>query len=61
VHLLADGRLQSSGTPSDVITAENISAAYTADVLVIPHPETGVPQLLPRRRSAEKKGHLHAI
>ena len=56
VHLLADGRVHSSGTPADVITAENISAAYQADVLVIPHPETGVPQLLPRRPSAEKKG-----
>jgi iron complex transport system ATP-binding protein len=61
VHLLADGRLHSSGTPADVITAENVSAAYEADVLVIPHPETGVPQLLPRRPSAETKGHLHAI
>ena len=24
-------------------------AVYGADVLVIPHPDTGVPQLLPRR------------
>jgi iron complex transport system ATP-binding protein len=61
VHLLAEGRLHSSGTPADVITAENVSAAYKADVLVIPHPETGVPQLLPRKPSAEQKGHLHAI
>lgn len=61
VVLLADGRLHSSGTPADVITTENISAAYEADVLVIPHPETGVPQILPRRPFAEPKGHLHAI
>jgi iron complex transport system ATP-binding protein len=61
VHLLADGQVHSSGNPEDVITAENVSAAYKADVLVIPHPETGVPQLLPRGPSAEKKGHLHAI
>ena len=56
VHLLAEGRLHSSGTPEEVITAENISAAYRADVLVIPHPETGVPQLLPRRPFVDKKG-----
>jgi iron complex transport system ATP-binding protein len=61
VHLLAEGRLHSSGAPADVITAENVSAAYGADVLVIPHPETGVPQLLPRKPSAETKGQLHAI
>jgi iron complex transport system ATP-binding protein len=61
VHLLADGRLHSSGTPADVITAQNISAAYGADVLVVPHPETGAPQLLPRRPSAGRKGPLHAI
>lgn len=61
VYLLADGRLHSSGTPAEVITAENIGTAYKADVLVIPHPETGVPQLLPRRSSADKKGRIHAI
>jgi iron complex transport system ATP-binding protein len=61
VHLLADGRLHSSGTPADVITAENIDAAYGTEVLVVPHPESGVPQLLPRRSSAGKKGRVHAV
>jgi len=56
VYLLVGGRLHSCGTPTEVITAENISAAYDADVLIIEHPETGVPQLLPRRMSAETKG-----
>ena len=58
VHLLTGGRLHHSGTPADVITAENIKAAYGADVLVVPHPETGAPQIIPRRAALRNtKGH----
>ena len=58
VHLLTGGRLHRSGTPADVITAENIKAAYGADVLVVPHPETGAPQIIPRRSALRStKGH----
>jgi iron complex transport system ATP-binding protein len=58
VHLLTGGRLHRSGTPADVITAENIKVAYGADVLVVPHPETGAPQIIPRRSALRAtKGH----
>lgn len=59
VYLLAGGQIQRSGTPADVITAENIKAVYRTDVLVVPHPETGAPQLLPRRSAPEVKGNYH--
>lgn len=55
VYLLADGQIQHSGTPADVITAENIKAVYRTDVLVVPHPETGTPQLLPRRPTTQRE------
>jgi iron complex transport system ATP-binding protein len=49
VHVLAEGSLIAAGTPAEVITPEIVRAAYGADVLIIDHPDTGTPQLLPRR------------
>ncbi len=49
VHLLADGELVGHGPPATVITAESIKDVYGADVVVVPHPDTGAPQALPRR------------
>jgi iron complex transport system ATP-binding protein len=49
VHLLADGRVVASGTPARVITSEIVRHAYGADVLIVEHPETGTPHLIPRR------------
>jgi iron complex transport system ATP-binding protein len=49
VHLIADGSLVASGAPEAVLTAARIRAAYGTDVLVIEHPETGTPHLIPRR------------
>lgn len=53
VYLLADGRMVTSGPPGSVITAEMVRHAYGADVLVVEHPETGTPHLIPRRSSRE--------
>ncbi len=49
VYLLADGRIVAGGHPRTVITAETVSHAYGADVLIVDHPETGTPHLIPRR------------
>jgi iron complex transport system ATP-binding protein len=49
VYLLADGRVVASGPPADVITSETVRHAYGADVLIIKHPESGRPHLVPRR------------
>jgi iron complex transport system ATP-binding protein len=49
VYLLADGRIVTSGPPKAVITAEMVRHAYGADVLIVEHPESGTPHLIPRR------------
>jgi len=49
MHVLADGHLIAAGSPAEVITPEIVRAAYGADVLIVDHPDTGTPQLLPRR------------
>jgi iron complex transport system ATP-binding protein len=49
VYLLTDGRIVTSGSPDTVITAGTIHQAYGADVLVMEHPDTGTPYLVPRR------------
>jgi iron complex transport system ATP-binding protein len=49
VYLLTDGTIVTGGPPASVITTEMVRHAYGADVLVIEHPETGTPHLIPRR------------
>jgi iron complex transport system ATP-binding protein len=49
VHLVAGGKLVAGGPPGAVITADIVGLAYGSDVLVIKHPETGTPHLIPRR------------
>jgi iron complex transport system ATP-binding protein len=49
VYLLADGLIVTGGRPESVITTEMIRHAYGADVLIVEHPETGTPHLIPRR------------
>jgi iron complex transport system ATP-binding protein len=53
VCLLADGVIVMSGTPKAVITSEVVRHAYGADVLVVEHPDSGTPHLIPRRPSRE--------
>ena len=53
VHVLAAGRIVAGGPPGAVITPATIRAAYGADVLVIQHPDTGTPHLIPRRIQPE--------
>ncbi len=48
VALLVDGHLVCSGTPQDVIRAENISEAYQTPVEIISHPVTGAPIIFPQ-------------
>jgi iron complex transport system ATP-binding protein len=49
VYLLAGGQITDGGPPASVLTAPAIQRAYGADVLVISHPDTGTPHLIPRR------------
>jgi iron complex transport system ATP-binding protein len=49
VYLITGGQLIRGGPPEEVLTAATVRAAYGAEVLVIDHPETGKPHLIPRR------------
>jgi hypothetical protein len=40
-----------------VLTTETIRRAYGADVLVIEHPDTGTPHLIPRRVQPTTQDH----
>jgi iron complex transport system ATP-binding protein len=45
--LLAEGRIVARGRPQEVLTHERIAGAYGTDVLVLPHPQTGRPVIVP--------------
>lgn len=49
IALLSRGELLACGAPSDVLTAETVSAVYETAVEVIPHPVTGKGIVLPVR------------
>jgi len=54
--MLADGRSYSEGTPSEVLTVENISAVYGTRVFVLAHPEGGTPVVLPAAKGQGGQG-----
>lgn len=47
VLLLVNGKVQSIGTPNEVLTQANIERAYQVNVEVISHPRYGTPLILP--------------
>ncbi len=57
IHVLSDGSLVTTGPPGAVLTPETIRRAYGADVLVISHPDTGTPHLIPRRVQPATQDH----
>jgi iron complex transport system ATP-binding protein len=61
VYLLADGIIVAGGTPKAVITTEMVRHAYGADVLIVEHPETGTPHLIPRRSGRPSETSLSQI
>jgi iron complex transport system ATP-binding protein len=56
IHVLRAGALVAAGSPGDVLTPRTILQAYGADVLVIDHPDTGTPHLIPRRIQPATRG-----
>jgi len=47
IALLAQGELQALGSPAQTLTVENLRRAYALPVRVFPHPENGLPLVLP--------------
>jgi iron complex transport system ATP-binding protein len=44
--VIGGGRIIAEGTPAEVITVENVSRAYGADVCIVPHPRNKQPVAL---------------
>lgn len=57
IHVLSAGQMVTAGPPGAVLTPETIRHAYGADVLVIDHPDTGTPHLIPRRVRPAAQDH----
>jgi len=45
--LLARGRVLAQGTPAQVLTPSLLRQAYGAEVVVVPHPQNGLPAVFP--------------
>ncbi len=67
IHVLCAGHIVAAGAPATVLTPQTILHAFGADVLVIDHPDTGTPHLIPRRiqpttpgRTADGTTHVPA-
>ena len=58
-YLLSEGRVILGGAPASVLTPQAILRAYGADVLVIDHPDSGTPHLIPRRTSPGSQAPRH--
>ena len=43
--MLSGGKVFAEGTPSEVMTAENIRRVYGAEVTILPHPVNGAPSI----------------
>ncbi len=54
VLLLSDGGSVASGTPAEVLTAENLERVYETDVYVGRNPSTGGLMILPAAPSAAR-------
>jgi iron complex transport system ATP-binding protein len=54
--LMNEGRLHAQGTPNEVINSHNIKEVYGAEDCVYPHPDSGVPVVLPRAGGSRKTG-----
>ena len=48
IVLLAGGRVAAQGTPREVLAPARLAEAFGADVLVLSHPESGAPVVVPR-------------
>jgi iron complex transport system ATP-binding protein len=50
IVMLKEGAVCSAGTPSEVLSVEVLRAVYGCEVLIDPHPESGLPRItLPRQ------------
>ncbi len=53
VHLLAGGRIRASGPPGSVLEQKTLEEAYGPGLVLVPHPLSGRPAVLPGRPARE--------
>ncbi|MBM7564705.1 heme ABC transporter ATP-binding protein [Paenibacillus sacheonensis] len=55
--ILREGTVEAFGSPQKVMNSEMIKRVFDANAVILPHPETGVPQLLlrPEAMSSEQR------
>ncbi|MFK0253199.1 heme ABC transporter ATP-binding protein [Streptomyces sp. NPDC090445] len=61
IAILEGGRIAADGPPAEVLRADLIGRVYRQPVEVLPHPQSGIPLVLPVRdadRSAVRDGHF---
>lgn len=51
--VLSEGRIVAEGTPEDILSTAMVEKVYQVKAHRVPHPDSGVPQLLLQRRKAE--------
>ncbi|MFV2009572.1 MULTISPECIES: heme ABC transporter ATP-binding protein [unclassified Micromonospora] len=56
IALLSAGRLRAVGPPDQVLTGALLSEVYRHDIEVLPHPETRLPLVVPRRPHPTRQG-----
>ncbi|WBB95971.1 heme ABC transporter ATP-binding protein [Solwaraspora sp. WMMA2080] len=56
IALLSAGRLRTVGPPEQVLTGALLSEVYRHDIEVLPHPETRLPLVVPRRQHPTRQG-----
>ena len=56
IVLLKDGVCYAQGSPADVLTGENVLEGYGAQVLILEHPVSGMPVVLPMPGEARYDG-----
>ena len=57
IALMSNGEIYALGSPSEVLTAANLSSVYGVPVQVITHPEYGTPLILPDGRNENLVKH----
>ncbi len=55
IHLLASGRILASGPPGEVLRRELLEEAYGPGLVLVSHPGSGRPALLPGRSRKEER------
>lgn len=56
VAMLKGGKVSAVGAPSDVMSVEILREVYGCDVLIDPHPESGLPRITLPRRDRSRHG-----